>query len=58
VPDAEADDDTTPDESAPDEVTPEAPAPSRVDPMRSADASTTTWNADSSEDAGPQESGA
>jgi hypothetical protein len=65
VPDATAGDESSSDESSSDEsssdesssneATPDAPAQSRVDPMRSADESTTTWNADSSTDAGPQE---
>jgi hypothetical protein len=50
VPDAAAED-----ESGDESATPGAPTVGRVDPMPAADASTTTWNADSSKDADPRE---
>jgi hypothetical protein len=55
VPDVSATDDSSPDDATPEPPTPDPPTSARVDPMRSADESTTTWNADSSGDAGPQE---
>jgi hypothetical protein len=55
VPDASAVDDSSPDDAPPEPPAPEPPAAGRVEPMRSAGDSTTTWNADSSRDAGPQE---
>ena len=55
VPDASAPDDASSDAETPEAPSPDSPTTGRVEPMRSAEDSTTTWNADSSGDAGPQE---
>ncbi len=55
MPDESAADDSSSDAVTPEPAAPDPPTAGRVEPMRSADESTTTWNADSSGDAGPQE---
>jgi hypothetical protein len=59
IPDTPAGDESAPDESSDESsdesATPDPPTAGRVEPMPAADASTSTWNADSSKDADPQE---
>jgi hypothetical protein len=55
VADAGAADDSSSDAATPEPPVPDPPTAGRVDPMQSADESTTTWNADSSGDAGAEE---